>query len=152
MYRRMEAGSMTEMEYQDNDYKYYMQDSGTIYLGARYSYREIMENEMVSFKLKSIIEHYILKDTEPDTTLESHFYYMTPEQFSYRTYRQLKARVKINVLREKKTLFGKKKLAYRTEVVKLDEFVKWNLAQKKKQGVFIQELVISKLALMTFVV
>ena len=78
------------MEYQDNDFKYYMQDTGRLYFGARYSYAELMEHEMVPFKFKSIIEHYIMKDTEPDTTLESQFYYMTPEMFSCKTYMQLK--------------------------------------------------------------
>jgi hypothetical protein len=141
-----------EREYQDNDYKYFMQDSGTIYLGGRYSYQEILENEMVSFKFKSIIEHYIAKDTDLMTTLESHLYYMTQDQFSYRTYKQLKARVKISVLREKKTLFGGTKVGYQTETVKLDTFTQWNLAQKKKQGVIVQELILSKLALMTFTV
>lgn len=141
-----------EREYQDNDYKYFMQDSGTIYLGGRYSYQEILENEMVSFKFKSIIEHYISKDTDLTTTLESHLYYMTQDQFSYRTYKQLKARVKISVLREKKTLFGGTKVGYQTETVKLDTFTQWNLAQKKKQGVIVQELILSKLALMTFTV
>ena len=141
-----------EREYQDNDYKYFMQDSGTIYLGGRYSYQEILENEMVSFKFKSIIEHYISKDTDLATTLESHLYYMTQDQFSYRTYKQLKARVKISVLREKKTLFSGTKVGYQTETVKLDTFTQWNLAQKKKQGVIVQELILSKLALMTFIV
>ena len=141
-----------EREYQDNDYKYFMQDSGTIYLGGRYSYQEILENEMVSFKFKSIIEHYISKDTDLTTTLESHLYYMTQDQFSYRTYKQLKARVKISVLREKKTLFGGTKVGDQTETVKLDTFTQWNLAQKKKQGVIVQELILSKLALMTFTV
>ena len=77
---------------------------------------------------------------------------MTQDQFSYRTYKQLKARVKISVLREKKTLFGGTKVGYQTETVKLDTFTQWNLAQKKKQGVIVQELILSKLALMTFTV
>ena len=138
------------MEYQDNDYKYFMQDSGSIYIGVRYTYQEVLENEMANFKYKSIIEHYIAKDTDLTTTLESHLYYMTPEQFSYRTYQQLKARVKVSVLEESKSLFGKKKVGYKTRVVHLNEFAKWNLAQKKKSGVVIQELILSKLALMTF--
>ena len=138
------------MEYQDNDYKYYMQDIGSLYFGARYSYEELMAHEMVSFKFKSIIEHYIAKDTQPDTTLESQFYYMTDDLFSYRTYTQLKAKVKISLLVEKKPLFGAKKTVYQTQVLSLDEFVRMNLAQKKKYGVIIQEIIISKLALMAF--
>ena len=138
------------MEYQDNDFKYYMQDVGSLYFGARYSYEELMAHEMVSFKFKSIIEHYIAKDTQLDTTLESQFYYMTDDLFSYKTYMQLKAKVKISLLVEKKPLFGAKKTVYQTQVLSLDEFVRMNLAQKKKYGVIIQEIIISKLALMAF--
>lgn len=138
------------MEYQNNDYKYFMQDTGSLYFGAKYSYLEIMEDDKANFKFKSIIEHYIAKDTDLSNTLESHLYYLTPEQFSYRTYGQLKARVKISVLEEKTSIFGKKKTGYRTKVVHLEELAGWNLAQKKKMGLVIQELMISKLALMAF--
>lgn len=121
-----------------------------MYLGAKYSYAEILQDEMVTFKYKSIVEHYILKDTDPETTLESQLYYMTPEQFSYKTYLQLKARVKVSMLEEKRRLTGKSSVRYVSKVMKLDEFVKMNLAQKKKYGVVVQELVLSKLGIMTF--
>jgi hypothetical protein len=141
---------MRTVEYQDNDYKYMIQDTGSLYFGAKYSYQEIMEEEMVNFKFKSIIEHYLSKDTDLSTTIESHLYYMTPEQFSYRTYEQLKARVKVSVMEEKKSLFGKTKTGYSTKVIHLNELAGWNLAQKKAKGLFIQEIIISKLALMMF--
>ena len=48
------------------------------------------------------------------------------------------------------TGFGKTKTGYRTKVVHLNELAGWNLARKKKMGIVIQELIISKLALMTF--
>lgn len=143
-------GIGTKVDYQDNDFKYFMQDTGSIYLGARFSYAEILEQEMVSFKYKSIVEHYILKDTDPATTLESQLYYMTPEQFSYKTYLQLKARVKVSVLTEKKSMFGKAKVVYVNKVMKLEEIADMNLAQKKKCGMVVQELILSKLALMGF--
>lgn len=138
------------MEYQDNDFKYFMQDIGNLYIGARYSYAEILGNEMVPFKLKSIIEHYILKDTQSETTLESQFYYMTEEEFSYKTYAQLKVKVKVCLYVEEKSLFGGKKTVYRNKNIPLDKFVHMNLAQKKKNGVKIQEIAISKLAMMSF--
>lgn len=138
------------MEYQNRDFKYFMQDTGSLYLGAKYSYAEILEDEMVTFKYKSIVEHYILKDTDPETTLESQFYYMTPDQFSCKTYLQLKARVKVSMMTEKKRLFGRTGTAYENKVLKLDDLVGMNLAQKKKCGLVVQELVLSKLALMSF--
>lgn len=138
------------MEQENRDYKYFMQDTGSIYLGAKLSYAEILQDEMANFKYKSIVEHYIFKDTEPETTLESHLYYMTREQFSFRTYEQLKAKVKISILEDKKTLLGKRKTGYATKVMPLGEFVDMNLAQKKAKGVVIQELMLSKLGLMAF--
>lgn len=134
----------------NDDFKYFMQDSSFIYLGAKFSYAEILAQEMVSFKYKSIVEHYILKDTDPETTLESQLYYMTPDQFSYRTYLQLKARVKVSMLVSKKRLFGGVKTVYENKVMKLDEFVGMNLAKKKQCGLVVQELALSKLALMAF--
>ena len=138
------------MEYQNRDFKYFMQDTGSLYLGAKYTYQEILEDEMVTFKFKSIVEHYIMKDTDPETTLESQAYYMTPEQFSYKTYTQLKARVKVSLLVEKRGLLGRGGVKYENKVMKLDEFTGMNLAQKKKSGVVVQELILSKLSLMAF--
>ena len=138
------------MDYQNNDFKYFMQDTGSLYLGAKYTYQEILEDEMVTFKFKSIVEHYIMKDTDPETTLESQLYYMTPEQFSYKTYTQLKARVKVSLLVEKRGLLGRGGVKYENKVMKLDEFTGMNLAQKKKSGVVVQELILSKLSLMAF--
>lgn len=134
----------------NDDYKYFIQDTGSIYLGAKFSYAEILEQEMVSFKYKSIIEHYILKDTDPETTLESQLYYMTSDQFSYKTYMQLKARVKVCVLVQKRRLLGGMKAVYENKEMKLDELVRMNLARKKQCGMVIQELSLSKFALMSF--
>ncbi len=147
-----EAAATDTSQVQDNDFKYFMQDAGSLYFGARYNYIEIMEHEMVPFKIKSIIEHYISKDTQMDTSLESQFYYMTPEEFSYKTYMQLKTRVKVCILTEKKTLFGKRKMVYQDKVIPLKDFVQMNLAQKKKSGIKIQEIILSKLAMMSFTV
>lgn len=138
------------METENRDYKYFMQDTGSVYLGGKLSYAEILQDEMVNFKFKSIVEHYIFKDTDPGTTLESHLYYMTKDQFSYRTYEQLRAKVKVNILEDKKTFWGKKKTGYATKLMPLAELADMNLAQKKAKGVVIQELALSKLGLMAF--
>ena len=48
-------------ELQDTDFKYVMQDTGNIYIGARLTYAELMDQEMLPFKMKTIIQHYFLK-------------------------------------------------------------------------------------------
>ena len=137
---------------QDNDFKYILQDTGSIYLGARFSYAELLEEEMIAFKLKTIIAQYLLKDVEPDTTLESHFYYMTPDTFSYKTYLELKVKIKVSIPQQKKTFTGKVQTVYKDKIYTLKEFVEINLAKKKQMGIIVREIVFSKLGLMTFTV
>lgn len=135
---------------QYEDFKYVMQDTGSIYLGARFSYEELLEHEMVPFKLKAILTHYILKEASPDTTLESQFYYLEKDTFLYEIFKQLKIRVKIQRQVEKKSLSGKEKIKYQEEILKLDEITEMNLARKKGSGMLVREIIISKLGMMTF--
>ena len=131
------------------DFKYMLQDVNRIYIGAKYTYRELMENPETAFKLKAVIEHYLLKETDSDTSLESDFYYMEAGSFSYRTYEQLKTKLKISVLVEKQ---GSMERVYREKTVSVQELVKIPLSQKKRDGIVVQELILSKLALVSFVV
>lgn len=134
------------------DYKYVMQDTGSLYLGSKYSYGELLESDMVPFKFQTLVERYIVPDMGLETTLESHLYHMQTGEFTYRTLLQLKAKVKVSRLSVKKGLFGKQEKLYRTEIIPLQEFVKMTPQEKEREGIFIQELVISKLGLMTFMV
>ena len=140
------------MKQKYEDYKYVMMDTSYLYLGAKYSYGELMEHEMVPFKFTTVLEWYIIPDMGADTTLESHFYYMKQGDFTYRTLLQLKTKVKVSRLVVKKKLFGGKEKVYRTEMIPLKEFVMLTPDQKEREGIFIQEIVISKLGLIAFVV
>lgn len=133
------------------DFKYMLQDVSRIYIGAKYTYRELMQNPETAFKFKSVIEHYLFRETDPDTSLESDFYYMVPGSFSYRTYEQLKAKVKISILADKKGRGRKKERAYTEKILSLKELVQIPLEQKKRDGIVVQELILSKFALVSFV-
>lgn len=134
------------------DYKYVMMDTGYLYIGAKYTYGELMEVDTVPFKFMTVVERYILPDMSPDTTIESHLYYLQAADFTCRTLQQLKAKVKVNRLTVKKKLFGKKESVYQTEIMSLQDFVKMSPDEKERAGIFIQELMISKLGLMSFMV
>lgn len=150
--KRKEGGSRKNAPAVYEDFKYMLQDVGRIYIGAKYTYRDLMEHPETAFKFKSVIEHYLLRDTDPDTSLESDFYYMTPESFSCRTYEQLKVRLKISALVDRQGKQGKTERVYRERTLSLEEFVSIPLAQKKRDGIVVQELILSKLALVSFVV
>lgn len=134
------------------DYKYIMVDTAFMYLGAKYSYGEILLNEEIPFKFRTIVERYLIPEIGAETTLESDLYYMQEKDFTYRTYMQLKAKVKVSRLVTKKGLFGKEGRHYETVMISLPEFAKMSKEEKEREGIFVQELVINKLSLMAFTV
>ncbi len=130
----------------ENDFKYYMQDIERYYFGARYSYSELLSNEMVPFKFKTIITKYIKDDVDYETTLESHFYYMNRESFDYSIYKQLKARIRVNQYKKPE----KPENGYREKLYTIEELTSIAPEDKEKMGMIIRELVLSKLAMFAF--
>lgn len=130
----------------NRDYKYIMQELSTLYIGARYTYEELIEEEEVPFKVKKMINTYVKPELEgEDLSIESHFYYMDGSGFAYQTFLQLKTKVRFSILEKK----GKKQEAsYVTKVMKLQDFIKMTPQEKEEKGVMIQEIGMSKLAMM----
>lgn len=130
------------------DYKYNMQDAGRIYLGGRYTFAELLEEEEILFKFRLIVEKYILPEADREDTLETHLYYLAPDSFLVKLYRQMKARVKVNVIEEKKKLLKGSRREYVTKTFSVEALAGMTKEQKEGQGLVIQELSVSKLALL----
>lgn len=130
----------------EEDFKYCMQDMERDYFGARYTYQELMQNELVPFKFKTIIERYLVRDIDRDTSLESHFYHMTKENPEYRVYRQLKARVRVTQIKNRKS----SQTEYTEKVYTLEQLTALSQADKLEKGIAIREIILSKLALFAF--
>ena len=134
---------MSIKETDNRDYKYIMQDISHIYLGAKYSYEELLCEDDIPFKIKKLIHSYVESEVkEEDLTIESHFYYMNGSGFLYQTFLQLKTSVKFSTFSESKGHFV-------TEIMKLQDFVKMSPEEKESKSVLIQEIIISKLALLS---
>ncbi len=123
------------------NYKYVMQDVAQLYVGAKYSFQEIVESEDIPFKFRLVVERYIYSELEKDITLESYFYYLDDNNMAFRIFKQLKTKVKVNVLKNNK---------YITQVIPIDKFAKLSPQEKEAQGVVIQEIIVNKLSLMSF--
>ncbi len=130
------------------DYKYGMQDTSRVYVGCKYTFAEFLEAEEVMFKFRLLVQKYILPEADPEDTLETHLYYLQPGNFLVKLYDQMKARVKINIIEEKKSLVGKPKKEYVTRQLKVSELVRMTPEEKEAAGIVIQELSASKLAIM----
>lgn len=124
------------------DHKYVMADTAFLYLGAKYSWQEMVMSEEIPFKLRTIFERYILPETDSENTLESELYYMEKNGMVFKTFRQLKAKVKFSQ-RDGRGTFKQKSLG-------IEEFCSMSAEQKKREQIVIHELGISKLSLMVF--
>lgn len=132
----------------ENDFKYYMQDIERYYFGAKYNYNELLNNEMVPFKFKTVITKYLKDETDYDTSLESHIYYLSKDEEAYRIYKQLRLRVRVS--QYKNSL--KKDKGFKEKVYTIEQLVKISPSEKEEMGMFIRELIISKLSLFAFMV
>ncbi|MBQ7841091.1 MAG: hypothetical protein IJ390_11505 [Lachnospiraceae bacterium] len=134
-----------------NDFKYVVQDFNRFYIGARWTYGEMMVNEYMPFKWKAIIAHYIMKAVDPDTTMENHIFFLTEEDFAYQTYRELKAKFKMNVW---VPADGKRNRTghYESRTYSIEEIVKSKELHDRMDTIIVEELQLSKLQLMSFAV
>ncbi len=129
------------------DYKYCMQDTSRVYVGCKYTFGELLETDSVPFKLQLIMQKYILSEADLADTLETHFYYLQQSSFLVKIYTQLKARVKVSIPEEKKSLLGGVKRRYVTKVFTVEQLVKLTPEEKEAAGMMIQEFSVSKLAM-----
>lgn len=134
------------------NYKYSLQDTAKVYIGAKYTFAELLNQDEVAFKFRLIVERYILaeKEVDPQDTLETHLYCLKPDSFLVKIYDRIKARVKINIIEEKKRIFGRGKKRYVTKELNIRELVAMTPEEKEAKGVVIQEISMSKLALAAF--
>lgn len=136
----------------NENFKYEMNDLTVLYFGAKYSFQEIIDDPNVSFKVKKIIRSYLGKDLDPETTLESVFYYMQPGDEAYLVFDQLRTKIRLSMPAERKKLFGGTERYYREEIWKLKDLAALSPEEKKKRGIIISEIQISKMGLMMFTV
>ncbi len=129
------------------DYKYSMQDVSRLYVGCKYTFGELLEAEDVLFKFRMLVQKYILPEADSEDTLESHLYYLGSAGFPVKLYRQMKTRIKVNVIEERKSPFGKRKREYVTKQLTIEQLTGMTKEEKEACGLVIQEISVSKLAL-----
>lgn len=135
--------------YSYEDGKYCMQDVGNIYLGVKYQFGELLEDDNIPFKFRLVVQRYLLPEADLEDTLETHLYYLGNTGFLLKIYDQLHAKVKVNVLEERKK-GNQIRREYVTKVLSVRQVADIPKVEKERIGMVVQELSISKLALLGF--
>ena len=138
---------MTKQIYED--YKYFMQDAGSFFVGSKYTIKEITLNDDILFKFRKVVAESILPHYSDEDTLETVLYYLTADDFVFQIFKQMNADVRVSIKVKKKHLFGSEEEVYKTKYIKIKELVSMSEDEKKEAGLLIQELKGSKLALLT---
>ncbi|MCR5720262.1 MAG: hypothetical protein K6F84_06820, partial [Lachnospiraceae bacterium] len=123
----------------END-RYCIQDTTKIFISSKYKLQEILEDEEVPFKLKSFVNKYMLDKYDREDTLETVIYYMSGEDFLIQALKQIKCRIKVNVLVTKKHLNQTITREYSTKTMTPEEITNLSVDEKKEMGLAIQEL------------
>ena len=136
----------------NNDYKYVIDTLSYLLLGTKYTYEEIVYNNDISLKYRTIIRRCFEREVDiATTTLESHLYYMKPEDDSFDIYRRLHARVRV-YLPVARIRHGHEKTEYEEHIYKIAELAAIRPQDKEAAGMIIHELQLSKVSLMSFAI
>ena len=136
------------LDYQD--YRYILQDTRILYVGAKFNFGDVAGEEEIPFKFRSIIMRCVLGEVDKEDTVESVFYYMKPEGYLYELFLQLRTKVKVSEFTLVRHMFGTTEWIYKERVYKLSEFAALTKEEKERLGIVVQEVQLSKLAIMTF--
>ena len=132
----------------NNDFKYILQDTGHIYFGKELTYQELLDKEDVPFKFKAIISSYFSKDVDMGIKMSDHILTIDTGTFSYRIYEQLKLEIRIFYQDISKNKLGRKKEKWLHKTCSLKQFLDNYAVEVLNGKVMIEDISISKLALM----
>ena len=135
-------------EFSTQDFKYVIQDTNCVYFGKELTYAEMVDKDDVPFKFKAVISAHIARDTDLNRKMTDHILQISEEEFSYRIYEQLKLTVRVYYRTQKKGFGGKMKEKWIHKACSLRQFCNEYRGQVESGDMMIEDLSISKLALM----
>ncbi len=133
---------------QNEDFKYIIQDANCVYFGRELTYDEILQMEDAPFKFKVIVTEHFSRDTDFGRTIPEHLMELDESSLTYSILDRLKLSVKVCYKKKRKGLFGKEKEHWVHEACPLKKFCAEYRGRVKAQEMIIEDVSISKLALM----
>lgn len=136
---------MRQTQYED--YKYVIQDITHVYVGAKYTYAELLQNDETPFKLRAILSQYMMKEAAPELTIAKHLMLLKETDLSYMVYKQLKAKCKVYEWKEADG--GKvRKSGYVSSIYDVGAVKGIALKQGQEHPLILEEISFKKLSMM----
>ncbi len=128
----------------EKDFQYVIEDFNKLYIGAKNTYQGLVDNEDAPMKLRTILLRFMMSEVAGDTTIENHLFYLKKDSLSYQYYKKLRARFKLNI-------WDPGKRHYISKVYSLDEILDTPQILVQKDSIIVDEMIVTKLALMSVV-
>lgn len=132
----------------NDDFKYIIQDTNCVYFGRELTYAEMLDKEEVPFKWKAIVNTHIAKDMNLNQKMTEHILTVSDKEFSYRIFEQLKMTVRVCYKIQKKGFGGRQKEKWIHKACPFKSFCSEYRDKVIKGEMMIEDISISKLALM----
>jgi hypothetical protein len=126
------------------DYKFVLQDTMRVYIGAKYTVREIEEDDRIPVKLIASIRKVIKLEENEDIALDTHFYNLKKEEIAYIMWKQLKISMKFQNLQPE---IKRGKEIYQSESVSFEEGLKKIQEDPNQKKWYLTEIQFAKMRL-----
>ncbi len=128
---------------ENRDFKHVIQETYHVYIGASMTYQEAIENDEVPFKFKAAVHNFVFGEADREGTIREHLMNLKPGDSSMLLFKQIKLKMTVNSV--KPDASGR----YTHKTIDVNEYVTNPVYSEHRDDWFIEEIVISKLSLLT---
>lgn len=131
-----------------DDYKYVIQDFSNVYVGANYTYGELVDSDDTPSRLADVVCRIFYREVDAQTKIADHLQAIKEDSACYMAFSQLRIQIKVTFVVNVQDKSGNCKEEYETKDYSLDAFMKEVRIQDNPDGYLIQELSFKKRHLM----
>ena len=128
----------------DNAYKYVLQDFTNVYIGALFTFEELIASDDCPVRFKDFVIRVICKDKDKSRTISDELLEIRENDEVYLQFQKLKLKIKVTHLLKSLDKHGNEKDTYETKELKIEDFVKDDYVHDEPGEFLIQEISFKK--------
>ena len=128
----------------DNAYKYVLQDFTNVYIGALFTFEELIASDDCPVRFKDFVIRVICKDGDRNMTISERLLEIKENDEVYSQLQKLKLKIKVTHLLKSLDKHGNEKDTYETKELKIEDFVKDDYVHDEPGEFLIQEISFKK--------
>lgn len=128
----------------DNAYKYVLQDFTNVYIGALFTFEELIASDDCPVRFKDFVIRVICKDGDRNVTISERLLEIKENDDVYSQLQKLKLKIKVTHLLKSLDKHGNEKDTYETKELSIEDFVKDDYVHDEPGEFLIQEISFKK--------